>query len=384
MTKTKLGFVKAKDKRGNELRGLWTRWSKAKRRDIFFAQIRFTNPNTGKRRPQKFSLGEKVTTAAQALQELAYLRVREKKGELRGRGGIPTFSDYMDYYLGHARKSEKSLQNERSFLSEWEQYFGSDMRLDKITEPAIRAHLTSLTQVRSERTGQVLSAQSRNLRLYALRSMLRMAFEERRIGRFPFTGIKKEKYEAERKQIPDVADIEKYVQTAIAECPKAGRQFADYLHLLMFTGARETEAVSLQWGDISFERRQIHFHRNTKFGKERWLDFNPKLEALLKEMDSRRDNSREWLFPSPRPNLQGGRITNFRRTLEKVRNKVGVYLSDHYLRHYFTSQAVMAGVDRMVLASWLGHEDGGKLIAKVYGHLSNKYEQDQAEKLTNL
>lgn len=76
--------------------------------------------------------------------------------------------------------------------------------------------------------------------------------------------------------------------------------------------------------------------------------------------------------------------TNFRRTLEKVREVVGVYLSDHYLRHYFTSQAVMAGVDRIVLASWLGHEDGGKLIARVYGHLSNEYEQTQAGKLTNL
>jgi site-specific recombinase XerD len=70
--------------------------------------------------------------------------------------------------------------------------------------------------------------------------------------------------------------------------------------------------------------------------------------------------------------------------LEKVRQKVGVYLSDHYLRHYFASKAVMAGVDRFTLVEWLGHADGGKLIAKTYGHLSNEFQQKQAEKLTNL
>lgn len=297
---------------------------------------------------------------------------------------MPTFADYRTHYLRNATKSLHSMDNERSFLREWESYFGSDMRLDKITEPAIREHLTRLRTQTSVRTGAILSPHSRNLRLYALRSMLRMAFHDKRIARFPFTGIKKEKHTPEKKDIPAVADIEKYVETAIVECPKSGKQFADYLHLLMFSGARETEALSLQWGDIYFGKRQMQFHRNTKFGKARWLDFNPKLEALLKDMEGRRDKSTDWLFPSPRPNQQGGRIINFRRTLEKVREIVGVYLSDHYLRHYFTSQAVMAEVDRIVLAKWLGHEDGGKLIAKVYGHLSNKYEQDQAKKLTNL
>jgi len=384
MNKAKVGYEKVKDKKGKSVRGLWTRWSVAKQRDVFFAQIRVTNPESGKKRPQKFSLGDDVATVPQALTALAELRGRERRGELRGRGSVPTFGLYRERYLLAATKSKSSMNNERSFLQEWEGYFGSDMRLDKITEPAIREHLTRLRNKTSKRTRQVLSAHSRNLRLYALRSMLRMAYNDRRIPRFPFTGIKKEKHIPQKKDIPVVADIEKYVDTAIVECPKSGKQFADYLHLLMYSGARETEALSLQWKDVDFEKRQVRFHRNTKFGKERWLDFSPKLEALLKEMETRRDKSTDWLFPSPRPNKQGGRITNFRRTLEKVREKVGVYLSDHYLRHYFASQAVMAEVDRIVLANWLGHEDGGKLIAKVYGHLSNKYEQDQAKKLTNL
>lgn len=378
MTKTKIGFQKVKDKRGKKVRGLW------RRGPTFYAQIRVTNPTTQKQRPQKFSLGDEVKTLPQALSALAELRIKERRGELRGRGSIPTFGEYREHYLQHAAKHPHSMENERSFLREWEEFFGSDMRLDRIAEPAVREHLTRLRKQNSKRTGEPLSAHSRNLRLYALRSMLRMAFDERRIARFPFTGIKKEKHKPKKKEIPAPKDVEKYVETAIAECPRSGRQFADYLRLLMYTGARETEALSLHWGDVNFDNRQIHFHRNTKFSHARHLDFNPKLESHLRDMHARRDPNSEWLFPSPRPNLQGGRITNFRRTLEKVREKVGVYLSDHYLRHFFTSQAVMAGVDRIVLAKWLGHRDGGKLIAEIYGHLSSEYEQKQGAKLSDL
>ena len=329
-------------------------------------------------------MDETITTIPQALQALAEMRAKERRGELRGRTGIPTFGDYRNYYLTHAQKDKHTMENETSFLKDWAGYFGADMRLDKISEASIREFLRQERARISDRTGKLLSNHSINVRVYALRSMLRMAKEERHITRLPFEGIKKLKHTPEQKDIPSIEQIEQYVSTAIAKCPKSGKRFADYLHLLMFTGARETEALSLQWGDIDFEKRQVHFHRNTKFGKSRHLDFNPKLEAHLKDMHAQRDKKAEWLFPSPRPNLQGGRLINFRQTLEKVRKKVGVYLSDHYLRHYFASKAVMAGVDRFTLVEWLGHADGGKLIAKTYGHLSNEFQQKQAEKLTNL
>jgi hypothetical protein len=44
----------------------------------------------------------------------------------------------------------------------------------------------------------------------------------------------------------------------------------------------------------------------------------------------------------------------------------------------------MANVDRFTLVEWLGHADGGKLIAKTYGHLSAEFQQKRAKKLTNL
>ena len=77
-------------------------------------------------------------------------------------------------------------------------------------------------------------------------------------------------------------------------------------------------------------------------------------------------------------------MTNFRKTLEWVRGKTGIYLTDHLLRHYFVSKCVMEGLDYMTIARWVGHTDGGILIGKVYGHLNNEHLVSQAAKLKNI
>jgi hypothetical protein len=41
----------------------------------------------------------------------------------------------------------------------------------------------------------------------------------------------------------------------------------------------------------------------------------------------------------------------------------------------------MSGIDFMTIARWVGHKDGGILIGKVYGHLSNEHAQAQATRL---
>jgi hypothetical protein len=43
---------------------------------------------------------------------------------------------------------------------------------------------------------------------------------------------------------------------------------------------------------------------------------------------------------------------------------------------------VMSGIDYMTIARWVGHLDGGVLIGKVYGHLSNERAQAQAARLS--
>ena len=56
----------------------------------------------------------------------------------------------------------------------------------------------------------------------------------------------------------------------------------------------------------------------------------------------------------------------------------------HDLRHMFASRCVMAGIDFMTVAAWLGHSDGGILVGRVYGHLCDTHKKAAAQKLGNL
>ena len=48
----------------------------------------------------------------------------------------------------------------------------------------------------------------------------------------------------------------------------------------------------------------------------------------------------------------------------------------------FCSFCVMAGVDFMTIAAWLGHKDGGILVGKIYGHLLDEHRKKAAARLT--
>ena len=43
---------------------------------------------------------------------------------------------------------------------------------------------------------------------------------------------------------------------------------------------------------------------------------------------------------------------------------------------------VMSGIDFMTIARWVGHQDGGVLIGKVYGHLANEHRKRMAGQVT--
>ena len=48
----------------------------------------------------------------------------------------------------------------------------------------------------------------------------------------------------------------------------------------------------------------------------------------------------------------------------------------------FVSSAIEAGVDFKVIAGWVGHKDGGVLVAKTYGHLRNTHSFEMAKRMT--
>jgi site-specific recombinase XerD len=58
------------------------------------------------------------------------------------------------------------------------------------------------------------------------------------------------------------------------------------------------------------------------------------------------------------------------------------HFTHHHCRHFFCSNAIEAGVDSRTIDGWLGHSDGGVLVAQVYGHLRDQHSRAKAAKMT--
>ncbi len=87
-------------------------------------------------------------------------------------------------------------------------------------------------------------------------------------------------------------------------------------------------------------------------------------------------------FPRPSAASKDRPAQTLRESLLLVREKAGLpKVGFHDLRHFFASQCVMAGMDFMTIASWLGHSDGGIFVGKVYGHLADTHKKSGGKEI---
>jgi integrase len=250
--------------------------------------------------------------------------------------------------------------------------------------------------------------------------MLKSARVDGFIKSLPVEGIPWQRTEKKAHRLQTREDIDQFCQAALV-ATNNGIQFSDYIRLLSYCGAREQETIKLRWADVDFEHKllTIGADADTKNREARRVDFNAELETHLKAMHVRRAPDSQWLFPSPQRGDQDHRAKTFRESLLLTRAVPGCICHDckqtqfgrktpkvcrhcrgvrleakeralpehlqrfgfHDCRHHFISYAVMSGIDFMTIARWVGHKDGGILIGKVYGHLSNEHAQAQAARM---
>ncbi|MEX1110447.1 MAG: tyrosine-type recombinase/integrase [Chthoniobacterales bacterium] len=144
------------------------------------------------------------------------------------------------------------------------------------------------------------------------------------------------------------------------------------------------ETYRLKWSDVDAGRRKVTIGADgkSKNRRPRDINFNPELAALLTEMKVEHPKDSSYLFPSPQRGEKDIPATTLWDSFKLVRTAVKMeHIGFHDFRHLFISKCVMAGVDFMTIAAWVGHRDGGILIGKVYGHLS---EDDKAQAADNL
>jgi integrase len=330
-----------------------------------------------------------VATLAEAKEALEVLRHERRENALPTEGRKPSFADFADSYLtsgSFLAKKPGTQQNERQALERWKAHLGG-VRIDKIT-PALAASFKD-ARLKGEKLGTTRSRKAGkrtvNMDLITLRNLLKAAEEQGHLRSLPKIALLPKPPPAPKKVLLSDQQFAALVAAARDPSLKNGEQFADYLQFLAATGAREQEALLVAWDDVDFAKRSVTIGTGgvSKNHEARTVDFNAPLAALLGEMKTRRAPDSKWLFPSPRRGPSDRPSRSFRETLKLVRTAAGLpHIAFHHLRVLFISRAVMAGIDYLTIASWVGHKDGGVLIGRVYGRLSSDHRQRMAERLS--
>jgi len=292
----------------------------------------------------------------------------------------PLLSKYWDEYLNFYdvvkdAKRPKTLRGERYARDRWLKHLG-EIRLNEITRANINAFI-------AKRQSANIAPRTVNADVISLRVVLRRALEDGWLKTLPMDNLKPLKVDQVKRSLITGDQLEKVIAEALL-LPKSGQMLADVLRFTSTSGARIAETLRLRWSDVDFSRRQISIGADglAKNRKSRVVDLSAPLEAHLKNMHLRRPQDSTWLFPSPRRGKKDVPLVNFNKALRSACAKAGLQsFGFHDCRHFFISNCVMSGIDYMTIARWVGHQDGGVLIGKVYGHLADEHTRRQAERL---
>lgn len=126
-----------------------------------------------------------------------------------------------------------------------------------------------------------------------------------------------------------------------------------YILLLLYTGLRRKEALSLKQEDIDYHNK-VFIVREPKNGIDHYVPMSFAVEGILKSQR----NSSPWLFPSK---VTNSHWADPRKQVEKINEASGVKFSLHDLRRTFATHARLLGMDYDLIRRSMNHKSGGSI-----------------------
>lgn len=282
-----------------------------------------------------------------------------------------TFEMISERWLNMATTSMKASSSIRlrGAVKSLSKTFGP-IQVRKLT----KAMLEDWASVRSKE----IAAQTYNFERNSMVRLLDYAQREGVILENPARVLKRLKT---RQSKPDIPTKEEFT-TLISEMKKlreGAKDGIELCELLAYSGCRLGEATSITWGDIDFRKKQFTVtggETGTKNHESRTVPLFPALEAFLKQL-------LEAMPEAPGKKTRIAKIGSAKKAMISACKNGGLpHFTHHHLRHFFCSNAIEAGIDFKAIAGWLGHKDGGLLVAKTYGHLRDEHSAEMAKRMT--
>ena len=268
------------------------------------------------------------------------------------------FSRYGRNWKPGTRKVNRNYL--RSTILPW---FGG-MSIADIAKQDVQRWFASLraTPVAADRSAPILSVIMRQAEMYGYRPE----------GSNPCTGIRRYRRKG-RERFLSETELRSLARVLDSHEARHPRHVA-FIRLLLLTGCRKSEIVTLQWSDY---REGRLFLRDSKTGPRTvWLSAPARdiLNGLLREGS--------WVFPSPqrRGHLSAAALARFWRRVREEAGNADARLHD--CRHTYASIAIMAGESVTTTARLLGHNDAQTTLK--YAHLSDRSVREATDALSAI
>jgi integrase len=129
----------------------------------------------------------------------------------------------------------------------------------------------------------------------------------------------------------------------------------DYFLLVLLTGLRRTEAMSLRWQDVDLAGKTLTV-LDTKNHQDHTLPLSDHLLDLLRARQ--KEAVGEYVFEGPR-----GRLSNLRYAMAKVAEQSGVIFTIHDLRRTFATVADSLDIPGYAVKMLLNHKQASDVTA---------------------
>jgi integrase len=133
-----------------------------------------------------------------------------------------------------------------------------------------------------------------------------------------------------------------------------GELIRDIFLLLLYTGARKSEVLRMQWSEVDLDSEVWRIPEPKNHEPRRVVLAGPAL-VILKRRDLEASPGVPWVFPGGAP---GKPVQELKRPWDRILNRAGIDdLRIHDLRRTHASWMLAGGADLPTIAKALGHRD---------------------------
>ncbi len=314
---------------------------------------------------RRITLGSAALTSVEEARRRCLAIDTGVRPDRTARAPVPTFREFfadsggvrLDRYKPSTRKAEHLVLRTRLLPA-----FGS-LPLDQITRAGVTRWFDEYSRTAPGGANHALSL---------LRRILNRAVDCGHLQTNPAQGIKRNSRPRLTRFLSrtEVRRLHRALDDYGSARPSQARQ-ADIIQLLLLTGCRKSEVVTLRWQDIDGDVLNLV---DAKTGPRR-VFLNAPARAILERQPR---SGSVHVFPSPRD--PGRPMASDLPLWYRVRKEAGIEdVRLHDLRHTFASHAVLQGIPLPVVSRLLGHKRPSMTLR--YAHVGDREIEAAAERI---